>query len=159
MRSADATDTANGVDTVAPELRVAADMARKAVLVAAVLVTASAIVWGIDGALSSAYSVVLVVLNFLAAAALINLGGKRGDAWLMAAVLGGYMLRLGVITVAILVVKDMSWVERAPLFTTLLVTHVGLLIWETRSVSLSLAYPGLKPSPARRSYQQEHATR
>jgi len=69
----------------------------------------------------------------------------------MAAVLGGYMLRLGVLTVAILIVKDMSWVERAPLFTTLLVTHVGLLIWETRSVSLSLAYPGLKP--------KEHATR
>lgn len=139
------------IDTVAPELRVAADMARKAVLVAAVLVTASGIVWGIDGALSSAYSVVLVVLNFVAAAALINLGGSRGDAWLMAAVLGGYMLRLGVITVAILVVKDMSWVERAPLFATLLITHVGLLIWETRSVSLSLAYPGLKP--------KENATR
>jgi len=147
-------------DTVAPELRVAADMARKAVLVAAVLVTASGVIWGIDGALSSAYSVVLVVLNFLAAAALINLGGKRGEAWLMAAVLGGYMLRLGVITVAILVVKDMSWVERAPLFTTLLVTHVGLLIWETRSVSLSLAYPGLKASPTRfRSDEKEHATR
>lgn len=144
-------DTGKGVDTVAPELRVAADMARKSLLVAAVLVTASALVWGIDGALSSAYSVVLVVLNFLAAAALINLGGKRGEAWLMAAVLGGYMLRLGLITVAILVVKDMSWVERAPLFTTLLVTHVGLLIWETRSVSLSLAYPGLKP--------KENATR
>jgi len=147
-------------DTAAPELRVAADMARKAVLVAAVLVTASGIIWGVDGALSSAYSVVLVVLNFLAAAALINLGGKRGEAWLMAAVLGGYMLRLGVLTVAILVVKDMSWVERAPLFTTLLVTHLGLLIWETRSVSLSLAYPGLKPRPSHiRSENKENATR
>jgi hypothetical protein len=31
------------------------------------------------------------------------------------------------------------------------VTHLGLLFWETRSVSLSLAYPGLKPkeTPAR----------
>jgi hypothetical protein len=147
-------------DTVAPELRVAADMARKAMLVAAVLVTISGVVWGIDGALSSAYSVVLVVLNFVAAAALINLGGKRGEAWLMAAVLGGYMLRLGVLTVAILVVKDRSWVERAPLFATLLITHVGLLIWETRSVSLSLAYPGLKPRSSHiRSDNKEHATR
>jgi hypothetical protein len=133
------------VDTVAPELRIAGDMARKSLLVAVVLTAASAVVWGVDGALSSAYSVALVVLNFLAAAALIGWGAKRGGNFLMAAVLGGYLLRLGVLTAAIVLVKDASWVERAPLFITLLVTHVGLLIWETRSVSLSLAYPGLKP--------------
>ena len=147
-------------DTVAPELRIAGDMARKSLLVAAVLVTASSVVWGVDGALSSAYSVVLVVLNFTAAAALISWGGKRGGNSLMAAVLGGYMLRLGVLTLAIVLVKDATWVERAPLFITLLVTHMGLLIWETRSVSLSLAYPGLKPSPARtNSDEKESATR
>ena len=129
----------------APELTVAADMARKAVVVAAVLVLASGLIWGVHGALSSLYSVVLVVLNFFAAAALISWGAKRGESFLMAAVLGGYLLRLGVLTAAIVLVKDASWVERAPLFITLLVTHVGLLVWETRSVSLSLAYPGLKP--------------
>ena len=132
------------------ELDIARDMARKSVVVAAVLVAASAVVWGLDGALSSLYSVVLVVLNFLAAAALIAWGAKRGGGnYLMAAVMGGYLLRLGVLTVAIVLVKDASWVERAPLFVTLLVTHLGLLLWEARSVSLSLAYPGLKPAPAR----------
>ncbi|MEN3274086.1 MAG: hypothetical protein V7636_2847, partial [Actinomycetota bacterium] len=100
----------------APELRIATDMARKSIVVAGVLVAASGVVWGIDGALSSAYSVVLVVLNFLAAAALIGVGAKRGESFLMAAVLGGYILRLGVLTAAIVLVKDASWVERAPLF-------------------------------------------
>jgi len=131
--------------TTAHELEIARDMARKSVVVAAVLVAASSIVWGLDGALSSAYSVVLVVLNFLAAAALIGWGSKRGGNFLMAAVMGGYLVRLGVLTVAIVLVKDAAWVERAPLFVTLLVTHLGLLLWETKSVSLSLAYPGLKP--------------
>jgi hypothetical protein len=140
-----------------PELRVATDMARKSLVVAAILVVASSIVWGVDGALSSAYSVVLVVLNFLAAAALIGAGAKRGANFLMAAVLGGYLARLGVLTAAIVLVKDAAWVERAPLFITLLVTHVGLLIWETRSVSLSLAYPGLKPSPARTSSDEKES--
>jgi hypothetical protein len=135
----------------APELSIATDLARKSLVVAAVLVAVSGVIWGIDGALSSAYSVVLVVLNFIAAAALIGAGAKRGANFLMAAVLGGYLARLGVLTAAIVLVKDASWVERAPLFITLLVTHVGLLIWETRSVSLSLAYPGLKP--------KENATR
>ena len=37
-----------------------------------------------------------------------------------------------------------------PLGLTLIVTHLGLLIWETRHVSASLAYPGLKPTAARR---------
>jgi hypothetical protein len=150
------TDTTGG----APELRIATDMARKSLVVAAVLVGASAAVWGVHGALSSAYSVVLVVLNFLAAAALLGEGAKRGANFLMAAVLGGYILRLGVLTVAIVLVKDAAWIERAPLFITLLVTHLGLLIWETRSVSLSLAYPGLKPTPARRlGVKKEHNAR
>jgi len=143
----------------AHELDVARDMARKSVVVAAVLVAASLAIWGVDGALSSLYSVVLVVLNLLAAAALIAWGAKRGGNFLMAAVMGGYLVRLGVLTVAIVLVKDMGWVERAPLFVTLLVTHLGLLLWETRSVSLSLAYPGLKPSPARISDMKESTTR
>jgi len=152
-------DMADMADT-APELRIATDMARKSIVVAAVLIGASAAVWGVHGALSSAYSVVLVVLNFLAAAALLGEGAKRGANFLMAAVLGGYLLRLGVLTVAIVLVKDASWVERAPLFITLLATHLGLLVWETRSVSLSLAYPGLKPTPARHvSVKKEKSAR
>ena len=34
---------------------------------------------------------------------------------------------------------------RAPLAFTLVITHLGLLIWETRHVSASLAFPALKP--------------
>jgi hypothetical protein len=143
----------------AHELDIARDMARKSVAVAGVLVAASAAIWGLDGALSSLYSVVLVVLNFLAAAALLAWGAKRGGNFLMGAVMGGYLLRLGVLTVAIVVVKDMSWVERAPLFVTLLVTHLGLLLWETKSVSLSLAYPGLKPTAARHLGVKKETTR
>jgi F0F1-type ATP synthase assembly protein I len=135
----------------AHEVDIARDMARKSIVVASVLVLASSLIWGIPGALSSLYAVVLVVLNLLASAALIAWAAPRGANHLMAAVMGGYIVRLGVLTVAIFAVKDASWVERAPLFITLLVTHLGLLFWESRSVSLSLAYPGLKPkeTPAR----------
>jgi hypothetical protein len=30
---------------------------------------------------------------------------------------------------------------------TIVIAHVGLLFWELRYVSLSLAFPGLKPKP------------
>ena len=32
----------------------------------------------------------------------------------------------------------------------LIVTHLGLLFWELRYVSGSMAFPGLKPKPAAR---------
>ena len=130
----------------APELQVARDLTRRALPIAAVLVGLSAVVWGAAGAVSAGYAVVLVVLNFLAAAGLIAWGAGRGETTLMVAVLGGYLVRLGLVLLALWVVQDAAWVERVPLFVTLLVTHVGLLVWETRYVSLSLAFPGLKPA-------------
>jgi hypothetical protein len=66
---------------------------------------------------------------------------------MMAAVLFGFLLRLGVICVAVFLVKDADWVELVPLGLTIIVTHVGLLFWELRYVSASLAFPGLQPSP------------
>jgi len=39
-----------------------------------------------------------------------------------------YLGRFAVLTVAIVLVKDASWVERAPLFVTLLVSLMSLLV-------------------------------
>jgi len=36
--------------------------------------------------------------------------------------------------------------RRMHLAVTILATHLGLLFWELRYVSASLAYPGLKPT-------------
>jgi hypothetical protein len=46
-------------------------------------------------------------------------------------------------------VRDAGWVELVPLGLTLIVTHLGLLAWEARSVSASLAFPALKPRRTR----------
>jgi hypothetical protein len=129
----------------APEVEVASDLARRAIPVAAVLVIVSSIVWGAPGAWSSLFSVALVVLNFVAAARLIAWGARISQAVLMGAVLGGYVVRMAAITAALWLAKDASWAERVPLFGTLLITHVGLLVWEARYVSASLAFPGLAP--------------
>jgi len=52
---------------------------------------------------------------------------------------------------AVWAVKDLSWVEPLPLGLTLIVTHLGLLLWELRYVSASLAFPGLKPGATKES--------
>jgi hypothetical protein len=45
--------------------------------------------------------------------------------------------------------KDRSWIELVPLGLTIVVTHLGLLVWETRYVSTTLAFPGLLPRDGR----------
>ncbi len=129
----------------APEIEIARDLARRAIPIAPVLILVCGLIWGIEGALSSAYAVALVVVNFLVAAALMAWAAKISVGMLMGAVLGGYLLRLGALTLAVLAVREAAWVELLPLGLTLLVTHLGLLVWEARHVSLSLAFPGLKP--------------
>ena len=88
----------------------------------------------------------LVLANFLVAAALLTWAARISLGLLMGVSLFGFILRLGLITVAVLAVRDQAWVEPIPLGITLVVTHLGLLFWEARYVSASLAFPGLKPS-------------
>jgi len=144
-----ASATVTRLDGPAPELEVANDLARRAVWLAPAMLLVSGLVWGLDGAASALYAIALVVVNFLLAARIMSSTAKISLAVLYGAVLGGYVLRLALITLAFFAVKDLSWFEVIPLGLTLVVTHLVLLIWETKYVSISLAYPGLKPEQAR----------
>ena len=42
-------------------------------------------------------------------------------------------------------IDNEPWVDLPTLAVTLLLTQLGLLFWETKYVSATLAYPGLKP--------------
>jgi hypothetical protein len=103
--------------------------------------------WGTAGLASVAYAMALVLANFLVAAALLGWAARISLGLLMGVSLFGFVIRLAAISAAVLVVADQPWVEPVPLGVTLVVTHLGLLFWETKFVSASLAFPGLKPSP------------
>jgi len=133
------------VDVPPVERQLAFDMARRAIPFVPVVLLLAAIGWGGNGALSSAYAVLLVLANFILSAALLGWAARISLTFLMATALFGYLGRLALITAAVLLVKDQSWVELVPLGLTIIVTHLGLLFWETRYVSASLAFPGLKP--------------
>lgn len=133
----------------AVEAQVAGDMARRCLPVAPVLVLVSGLIWGVDGALSAAFAVVLVLANLVLAAALLGRAARISLSLLMVAALGGFALRLILLTAVVWAVKDQAWVDMTPLGLTLIVTHLGLLVWETRHVSASLAYPAVKPTPSK----------
>jgi hypothetical protein len=134
----------------AVEQEVAWDLIRRAALVAPVLLLAAGLGWGVHGALSAGYAIALVMANFALSASLLAWAARISLPALMAAALGGYVVRLGLITVAVLAVIHQPWMEVIPLAFTLVVTHLGLLVWETRYVSATLAYPALKPRKAGR---------
>lgn len=133
-------------DDSAPEAEIARDLAKRAVWVAPVLIGLATLGWGVDGGLSAGYAVGIVIVNFGLSAGMLAWAGRISLSFVMGAALFGYLLRLGLIAAAVLLVKDLGWVELVPLGLTLIITHLGLLLWETRYVSASLAHPGLKPA-------------
>ena len=133
----------------AVEAQVAGDMAKRMLPVLPVLVLVAGLIWGVDGAFSGAFAVALVLGNLALSAALLGWAARISLALLMAAALGGFALRLFLLTAVVWAVKDQPWVDITALGFTLIVTHLGLLVWETRHVSASLAYPGLKPTPSK----------
>jgi ATP synthase I chain len=143
------------VDPAPPvERRIAVDLARHGLLVAPVIVLVAGLLRGVDGAASAALGLAVLVLNFLAAAISLEWGARRGGNALFAVALGGFLFRMVSILVVILVAQALfGWVDVIVLGVTLFLTHLGLLFWELRSVSFSLAAPGLqrdRPTPSAR---------
>ncbi|MEY4229556.1 MAG: hypothetical protein RLZZ362_405 [Actinomycetota bacterium] len=130
----------------APEVAVTKDMVRRGFVVAPVVIAVCAVIWGVNGAFSSAYAIALVLVNFALAATLVAVTARISLGLMMGAVLFGYLIRLGLILVAVLAVRDAGWISLPALGATIIVSHLGLLVWEMKFVALSLAHPGLKPA-------------
>lgn len=130
----------------APERAVALDLLKHGAYALPVALLVGFVGWRLDGLASVGFASALVLANFWVAAVLLGWAARISYGLLMAVSLFGFVLRIGLIAVAVMVVRDQSWVEPIPLGVTLVVAHLGLLFWETRFVSASLAFPGLKPT-------------
>lgn len=135
----------------APVMELGRDLLRRGILVAPLLIGVGAAIWGADGAASVGYGLAIVVFNFFLAAWMLSVTGRISFAMMGAAAMFGFLIRLGLIFVAFWVVKDAGWFDAVPFGVTIIVSHLGLLFWELRYVSASLAYPGLKPRPSDRA--------
>ncbi len=102
--------------------------------------------WGGAGALSVAVAMAIVLVNFSLAAFLVSTTAKISLGLMMGASLFGYLVRLALIFCGYLLVRDASWFRKSPFGAAIIVTHLGLLLWEIRFISASLAFPGLKPA-------------
>lgn len=146
------------VDGPSPEGMIARDLVKRAAMVGPVLILVFGLIWGVDGALSTAYGLLIVVANFVLAAALLAGAARISPALLMFAALFGYLIRLTLIFLAIWVASDTDWIELVPFGITIICTHLGLLLWEMRYISASLAYPALKPTASSRPVPKESSS-
>lgn len=134
------------LDGASPEVEISRDMIRRGLIAAPVLIAICGVIWGMHGVWSCAYGVALVLVNFAIAAGLIAFTARISLGLMMGAILFGYLIRLGLVLLAFVLVKDASWMSRPALGLTVIVTHLGLLVWELKYVAASLAFPGLKPT-------------
>lgn len=130
----------------ATETGIAVDLVRRAIWISPVFLAGGLAGWGLEGLASSAVALILVGVNFRLGAAIITRATQISLNALYGAVLGGYLARLALMTAVVLVVKAMGVLATVPFAITLLVTHLGLLAWESRHVAMTLAAPGLKPT-------------
>jgi len=129
------------------ESRIAWDLAKHALIVAPVLILGVGLWRGPEGAAAVALALVIVCANFVVAAAILGWAARTSPHLLMGVALMGFITRLILITAIGVGVKQFDIVDWPVFCITLVAAHLGLLFWETRSISLSLASPGLKPKP------------
>jgi hypothetical protein len=130
----------------AVERQVGFDLARHGLLVAPVILGIATATAGLDGLAGAGIALALVVANFVMGALSLGWAAQRTPGVLTAVALGGFLVRMGVVLGVMLAVRD--HVNFPSLAITLLVSHLGLLAWESKVVGLSLAAPGLRPKPA-----------
>jgi len=137
---------------VAYEGEIARDLVRRMLLVTPLVLLVAGVFRGVDGLVSALIGLVLVALNFLASARSITWVAQRSPGAVMGVMLGGFVVRIGILFAIALALEQVSWIDVPVLVLTVAVVHISLLTWETRHVSLTLGAPGLKPG---KGYGQE----
>ena len=132
----------------APEVEreLAFDMLRRGVWFGPAILLLASLIWGAEGASSAAVAIALVAVNLVLAAVGLSWAAKVSLTAIMAMSLGGFAVRMGLVCLVLLALRHEPWINLTALGIAVLVTHLGLLFWELRYVSASLAFPGLKPT-------------
>lgn len=129
----------------APGAQVARDMVRRGLLALPIVVGVAWLLGGGAVAASVAYGIALILVNFLLSAYLLAWAARISLGLVASVALGGYIMRMALIFMAVWILREASWVRMFPLGVTIIATHLGLLVWEVRHVSATAAHPGLKP--------------
>src|SRR3954464_2807688 len=85
----------------APEVAVSNDMVKRGLLVAPVLIALCGLIWGINGAASTAYAIAIVLFNFALAAGIIAVTAKMSVQLMMGSIMFRHLVGLGLTSLAV----------------------------------------------------------
>lgn len=122
-------------EPVAIESRLAWNTVSRAVYVGPVLIAIFWLTRGWTGAWSSALGVAIVVGNFLLAGAILSISARISLAAYHAAALLGFFLRLGLLTLTMLVIANLVPIDRLAFGITAVVAYLVLIGAEAVAVS------------------------
>lgn len=122
-------------EPVAIESRLAWNTVSRAVYVGPILIAIFWITNGWTGAWSSALGVAIVVGNFLFAGAILSISARISLAAYHAAALLGFFLRLGLLTLTMLVIASLVPIDRLAFGITAVVAYLVLIGAEAVAVS------------------------
>jgi len=128
-----------------PAVEVAQDIVRRGLIITPVVIFVGYLFGGTDAAASLFLGIAIILFNFLLAAYILAWASKTGHSLVASMSISGFFFRSSSIAAIVWFVKDFEWVNLILLCITLIVTHLGLLLWELQFVSSMLAFPGLKP--------------
>lgn len=123
-----------------PEVRpieaiIGKNIAKRAVYVAPPLIIVFAIVGGWLGALSSALGVAIVVGNFLLGGYILAMAARVSLTMYHAAALFGFFIRLGLITVTMVLIVSVADIDRVAMGVSVVVSYLVLLSLEAIAVA------------------------
>ena len=116
------------------EATIAKHTAQRAVFLGPVILAVFWATRGIDGLIAAAIGLAIVVGNFLLAGGMLSVAARISLSLYHAAALFGFFLRLGLITLAVLIISRLVELDRLALGVTVVVAYLGLLTWEAIAV-------------------------
>ncbi len=116
------------------EAIIGTNIAKRAVVVAPVLAFVFGITSGWEGAVASLIGVAIVVLNFLLGGYVLSYAARISLSLYQAAALFGFLIRLGLITVSLLLIGGVTQIDRMALGISVVVSYLVLLSWEAIAV-------------------------
>ncbi|HEU4320255.1 MAG TPA: ATP synthase subunit I [Acidimicrobiia bacterium] len=123
--------TTVGANPEIPRSDVEMTMARhtvwRAIYVGPVLIALFWLIRGWDGAWSAAVGVAVVVVNFLLAGAILSISARISLSAYHAAALLGFFLRLGLLTLTMLLIAEFAPIDRLAFGITAVVTYLVLI--------------------------------
>ena len=112
------------------EAIIGTNIAKRAVFIAPILAIVFGLLRGWEGAVAALIGVAVVVINFVLGGYILSYAARVSLSLYHAAALFGFFIRLGLITLSMLLIAGVTDIDRLALGISVVVSYLVLLSWE-----------------------------